>query len=263
MKRNTCFLTLLFLVLNLVWCLKTEAQLITKGLVAYWPLDQKTVEGKKVKDVIGENHGELVGNGKIKAGKIGQAFECDGDDSVDIPGSKTLEFNGKKTMTVAAWVKAKSKLPVKGVVAGCCGTIVAQRDAAGWAFRFDGRNAGAEMEFITCPGWQGDGGFGAPKFVADEWHYITGVVDNKKKFLYVDGELIMESAYNGPMKSNSSETEIGKAQDGGFIGLIDEVTIYQRALSSAEIQANFKAKGLAVDPQGKLTINWAWIKAGL
>ena len=263
MKYNQRFTTLIFLILCSLSYFRSEAQMITEGLVAYWPLDQGTIEGKKVKDMIGENHGEMVGNGKIKAGKIGQAFECDGDDSVDIPGSKTLEFNGKKSMTVAAWVKAKNKLPVKGVVAGCCGTIVAQRDAAGWAFRFDGRNAGAEIEFITCPGWQGDAGFGAPKFAPNEWHYITGVIDNKKKFLYVDGKLVKEADYNGPMKSNSSETEIGKAQDGGFIGLIDEVTIYNRALSADEIQVNLKAKGLVIDPKGKLSTSWSLLKAGL
>ena len=167
-------------------------------------------------------------------------------------------------MTVAAGVKAKNKLPVKGVVAGCCGTIIAQRDADGWAFRFDGRNAGgAEIEFITCPGWQGDGGFGAPKFASNEWYYITGVIDNQKQFLYVDGKLVKEADYNGPMKSNSSETEIGKAQDGGFIGLIDEVTIYNRALSADKIQINLKAKGLVADPKGKLSTSWPLLKAGL
>jgi len=81
--------------------------------------------------------------------------------------------------------------------------------------------------------------------------------------LYVDGKLVKEADYNGPMKSNSSETEIGKAQDGGFIGLIDEVTIYNRALSADEIQVNLKAKGLVVDPKGKLSTSWSLLKAGL
>ena len=54
MDRKVSFLALfgvLFSVLTI-----SSAQLVTKGLVAYWPLDQNTVDGKTVKDVIGENH---------------------------------------------------------------------------------------------------------------------------------------------------------------------------------------------------------------
>jgi hypothetical protein len=265
MDRNVSFLALfgvLFSVLTI-----SSAQLVTKGLVAYWPLDQNTVDGKTVKDVIGENHGELVGNGKIKAGKIGQAFSGDGDDSVDIPGTKALAFNGAKEMTIAAWINAKNDEPVKGVVAGCCGTIVAQRDINGWALRFDGRNAGQELEFIVCPGWNGDGGFGFPikkKIKPGQWHYLTAVVKGKDQLLYLDGgdELKLQRP-EGIQTNGGTETEIGKAGDGGFAGLIDEVTIYNRALSPKEIQQNFKAKGLSVDPMGKLATNWAWLKTGL
>ena len=159
-----------------------------------------------------------------------------------------------------AWVNADSDSPVVGVVAGCCGTIVAQRDANGWALRFDGRNAGQEMEFIVQAGWQGDGGFGAPVFAKGEWRHLAGVVDGKDMFLYVDGVLEKEMPYNGPMQADSSETEIGHAGDGGWMGLIDEVAIYDRALSAAEIETNFESKGLAVEPAGKLATRWGEIK---
>ena len=62
MKYNQRFTTLIFLILCSLSYFRSEAQMITEGLVAYWPLDQGTVEGKKVKDVISENHGEMVGN---------------------------------------------------------------------------------------------------------------------------------------------------------------------------------------------------------
>ena len=48
--------------------------------------------------------------------------------------------------------------------------------------------------------------------------------------------------------------------DGGFIGLIDEVVIYDRALSAKEVKQNFESKGLAVNPAGKLAARWAEIK---
>ena len=248
---TTCVLT------NLV-----EAQMVEDGLVSYWPLDELQA-GKKVPDAFGKNHGELAGESKMKivAGKVGGACKFDGTAAVHIPGTKTLELNGKDEMTVSAWVNAKNDEPVKGVVAGCCGTIVAQRDINGWALRFDGRNGGQEMEFIACPGWNGDGGFGFPKFKPGQWYYLTGVINQKKQLLYLDGKGELETQRPGPLQTNGgTETEIGHAGDGGFVGLIDEVTIYNRALSQQEIQQNFEAKGMAVNPTKKLTTYWAKVK---
>ena len=164
-------------------------------------------------------------------------------------------------MSVVAWVNPDSDSPVKGVVAGCCGTIVAQRDINGWALRFDGRNAGQEMEFIVQPGWQGDGGFGAAAFAKGDWHHLVGVVAGKEMFLYVDGELEKDQTYNGPMATGGSETEIGHAGDGGFVGIIDEVLIYNKALSADEVEQIFEAEGLPVQPQGKLATRWGQIKS--
>ena len=140
------------------------------------------------------------------------------------------------------------------------GTIVAQRDANGWALRFDGRNGGNELEFITQPRWQGDGGFGVAVFPAGQWHHLVGVVDGDKKYLYADGKLAKEENYDGPMQSDRPETEIGNASDGGFIGIIDEVVIYNRALSEKEVGQLFAAEGLPVQPQGKLATYWGKIK---
>lgn len=238
-----------------------NAQFPEDGVVGYWSFDDGTINGNNVQDVLGENDGELDGNPKSVNGKVNKALEFSGQNFVHIPGTKTLEFNGAEAMTVAAWINADSDSPVVGVVAGCCGTIVAQRDANGWALRFDGRNGGAELEFITMPGWQGDGGFGVPVFSKGEWHHLVGIVDGKKKYIYADGKLAKEDDYNGPMQANSTEHEIGKAGDGGFVGLIDEVVIYNRALSANEVKQLFAAEGLPVQPQEKLAIQWGQIKS--
>ena len=49
-----------------------EAQMVEDGLVSYWPLDEIQA-GKKVPDAVGDNHGELAGESKMKivAGKVG------------------------------------------------------------------------------------------------------------------------------------------------------------------------------------------------
>jgi len=79
--------------------------------------------------------------------------------------------------------------------------------------------------------------------------------------LYLDGvELKRQASGGGAIASNRPETDIGHALDGGWIGLIDEVLIYNRELNPKEVKANFESKGLPVDSLGKLTTTWARVK---
>jgi len=261
MLRNLASLFAVFVLVTVsMYPNVAKPEIVTEGLISYWPLDKDSIDGKDVDDVWGENEGTINGNPKEVAGKVHEALEFDGDDFVDIPGTDSLNFNGEDELTVAAWVNAGTDDPVVGVVVGCCGTIVAQRDVNGWALRYDGRNAGLEMEFIVCPGWQGDGGFGTSRLEVGEWHHLTGVVGDGKMFFYLDGELVNEMTFGGPISTAGTETEIGHANDGGFIGLIDEVVIYDRALSEEEVMQIYLAEGFAVDSKGKLAVCWGEIK---
>ncbi|MGQ9609285.1 MAG: LamG domain-containing protein [bacterium] len=246
-------LTLIFICANLV-----DAQIVKDGLVAYWPLDKNTIEGDIAKDIIGKNDGSII-NAKSVAGKIGEALEFNGSNSkVDIKGTDALNFNGKKELTAAAWIN------IAGHSGSCCDPVVAQRDVNSWALRYDSRNAGAELEFIVCPGWVGDGaGFGIPVPKTGEWHYLVGVCDGKQLLIYLDGELGDKGtiAFPGTISGNGSATTIGGASDGYFKGIIDDVLIYNRALSENEIKQNYKSKGLiAVDSKEKLSTCWGYIK---
>lgn len=240
----------------------TAAQLPADGVVGYWSFDTGTINGNTVQDLLGKNDGELEGNPKVVAGKVGKALEFNGDNAVRIQGTDSLNFNGAKEMSVVAWVNPASAKPVKGVIPDtCCGTIVGQRDANGWVLRYDGRNAGKEMLLIAQPGWQGHTTLGVPPFAKNTWHHLVGIVNNDKLQLYVDGKLESEVDYSGPMQTQGTITEIGNAKaDGGFIGIIDEVLIYNRALSANEVRQVFAAKGLPVELQNKLATRWGEIK---
>ena len=240
------------------------AQFPTNGVVGYWSFDVGTIVGQTVQDILGENSGEFDGNPKTVVGRVGNALEFNGDDAVRIQGTDSLNFNGAEEMSVAAWINPASDKPVKGVIEGtCCGTIVGQRDADGWVLRFDGRNANKEMVLIAQPGWQGHNTLGVPPFAKNTWHHLVGVVDKNKLLLYVDGKLADEFDYNGPMQSKSTVTEIGNAKaDGGFVGIIDEVVIYNRAVNANEVRQLYLAEGLAVKAQDRLTTYWGRIKIG-
>ena len=245
--------------------LSAGAQVVTDGLVGYWPLDAENFDGAAARDVAGGNHGVVSGNVSAVEGKVGGAGEFDGSSPIEIEGTDSLNFAGKTELTVSAWVSPGSGNPVVGVIANCCGTIVGQRDAGGWALRYDGRNAGNELEFIVnAGGWQGDAGFGAALFDVGSWRHLTGMVDSGVMRLYLDGALQMEREFAAaPIGSTGPETEIGNAAaDGGFVGKIDEVMIYDRALTDAEVAQNFEAAGLftSVDAAGKAAARWAELK---
>jgi hypothetical protein len=180
-----------------------NAQFVTDGLVSHWSFDE--IEGDTVVDVVGENDGTINGEPQIIEGKIGQALWFDGvDDFVDIPGTDSLDFNGKTELSAAAWVN------IEGHSGSCCDPIVAQRDAAGWALRYDRRDGGAEIEFIVHnPAWVGDGAsFGAPAPATGEWHFITGVLTGDQLLLYIDAQLESESDFADTIVSTGTESTL-------------------------------------------------------
>ena len=231
-----------------------QAQFVTDGLVSHWSFDE--IDGATVMDSAGENHGTINGDPQVVDGWIGQALMFDGDgDFVDIPGTDSLNFDGKTEVTASAWVN------IAGHSGSCCDPIVSQRDAPAWALRYDNRDVGAEIEFIVRnPGWVGDSSdFGAPVPATGEWHFITGVLTGDKVLLYIDNELIDETDFVDTILSDGPGTKIASAVDGFFMGIIDEALIYDRALSASEVEQNFGAT-TAVESVGKLATHWAKIK---
>ena len=103
-----------------VGVLPITAQFPTDGVVGYWSFDEGTIVGGKVEDLLGDNDGELDGNPKVVAGKVGNALAFNGENSVHIPGTDTLDFNGADELSVVAWVNPDSDKPVVGVIPDTC-----------------------------------------------------------------------------------------------------------------------------------------------
>lgn len=101
-----------------------------------------------------------------------------------------------------------------------------------------------------------------------KWHHVLFTCDRSDATrLYIDGKLDGEG---GKSKDTDVNTEsrmyigasvrIGEATRRYFEGLIDEVGIYDRVLTEDEVERNYNAKGLAVNPQNKLAITWGELK---
>lgn len=251
------------LALTFVVAYMAEAAFVTDGLVAYW--DCESVAGGTVADAMGGHDGVVEGSLGVTAGKVGNGLEFNGDGSyVNADDPDGLNFE-TENYTWLAWIKTSAG-------GGC---IIAKTPCG------TGDHApGAKHLFVTGGNLTYDAGWVAgiaQTAVNDgEWHYVGVTMtlstsgDTDTAQLYIDGE----PDASGDNDWNSQEAEsplcvkIGYLNDNElgwtppFDGVIDEVAIYDRALSANEIMENYITEGAtAVEPSEKLARTWGEIKA--
>lgn len=83
--------------------------IVTDGLVSYWTLDRGSINGKTVKDDLGNNNATIIGNPEMVAGRVNGALKFDGvDDFINLTnlGNFGQEI---ETSTFELWVKTDYK----------------------------------------------------------------------------------------------------------------------------------------------------------
>ena len=101
----------------------------------------------------------------------------------------------------------------------------------------------------------------------DEWHHVAATRNGGDANLYVDGNLeIAEQITDNDKSAPEEPTIIGaRLLNGGasarFLqGSLDEVALYNKALTEEQINADMQSGVLAVSAAGKLATTWASIK---
>ena len=195
------------------------------GLVALWP-----GEGN-ANDSIGSNNGKLVGGAGFADGKVGRAFLLNGRNSyVSIPDSPSLDVF-TTSITVMAWIK------VNHSTANSDWAWIVTKGNSSW--RMMGTTY-AKTVYFAASGTSSDGIAGSRNVNDGQWHHVAGVYDGANLFLYVDGALDVSQPASGSVSQNNYPVEFGQNAEAlrtPFNGLIDEVSIYNRALSASEIRA--------------------------
>ena len=102
---------------------------------------------------------------------------------------------------------------------------------------------------------------------ADKWAHITFWLDvkGKSRQIYIDGKSVVEDAGKAGIEylGTAGDTMIGSwgATGQKFNGIIDEVTVWERALSEDDIARSMEdLTALDVDPADKLATTWASVK---
>ena len=230
----------------------SSANVAEDGLVAYWPFDEG--KGKEAMDVTGNGHdGELVDSPKWVEGKFGTALEFDGAGSrVGVADDDALDL--EKNVTLMAWFNPSEAVTSRRMMVKNNSIFVI----------FDFGNAGS-VDFLVKP----NNTFAESKttdWKIGEWYHFAGTFDGKTLRVYINGKLEGEAANNVPIASSDLELWIGSDDNGRptdhFPGKIDEVRLYDRTLSEADIQKVMETPQ-DVEARGKLTTTWGKLKAAI
>ena len=97
-----------------------------------------------------------------------------------------------------------------------------------------------------------------------KWTFVAGTYDGKEEKIYINSVLDSSMEYTDGFNNNDDPRRIGwhpNNEARHFNGIIDEVCLYNKALTPAEILRNQNAAlGLSVEPVGKLSTTWSKIK---
>ncbi len=224
---------------------------ITDGLVSYWSFNKDSITGKTVKDLFGANSGTMNGNVEVVNGKIGEALKFSGG-HVDCGADKSLTEFGAQ-ITLEMWIKPEK--PGWAIIAG-----LSRSGSNTYVIAWSDRN---QVDFNIWNGAVETWPFqSVAQLDVGKWHHIAGVYDGAEAIIYINGEEDSKKEFEGALKDNGENFWMGDRKAGlPFNGLLDELRIYNRGLSQAEIKNNLDAVGLAVvEPTQKLTLTWGAIK---
>ena len=204
------------------------------GLVAAYGFEEGA--GTTTADRSGNNHtGTISGATWSAAGRNGRALSFDGvNDMVSVADTAALDVT---RVTLMAWVNPS-------VLTGWR-TAILKETAGGLAYALY-----AHDDLPRPAGYVNIGGAdraaeGSAALALNTWSHLALTFDGTNLRLYVNGALVTTRAFTGNITASTQALRIGGNAVWGewFAGLLDDVRIYNRALTQAEIQGDM---GLAV-----------------
>jgi hypothetical protein len=188
-------------------------------LIAHWALDE--TEGMFAVDSVGDNDAIVLGGATWQpgSGQVDGALHLDGVSGYALAGFVLNPSDGP--FSIFAWIQGDAPGQV----------IVSQQFASNWLAIDTNGNLMTELKSSD----QLAGPLISERVITDgKWHRIGLVWDGLHRRLYVDGVIVAEDTQDG-LESSESGLNIGagKIMQPGtyFTGLIDDIRIYDRAVS--------------------------------
>ena len=243
---------------------------IADGLVVHFTFD--SVKGKRIFDESGNGlDAETIKNTKFVKGKYGKAIRITGEteDCLNIPAADKLKISDAITMMAWVYYEDWTGSSSQWFDKGCY-----SKDLKSYGMALFGKKHFPELGAI-------ENGSGISLILANDaethismlpnemenrtWHHIVGTYDDKAMKIYLDGEVILAS-HSGFEFSGTNDEDVrigcakGEPEYAFEDGFIDEVSIWNRALSEDEVRNAMRGPLLAVSSKGKVTTTWGNIK---
>jgi len=205
------------------------------SLVGYWSFDEGS--GTTAYDYSGNNnHGTLYNGPQWVDGKVGKALRFDGVDDY-VKANANGVSSGSNPRSILIWINPATNTNLWGIVGYGSGNCTGKQF-------YIGRQSGNRFTF-----WGGcaDYHFPSDYVYSNEWSFLVITFDGVLVRGYKNGLLKgkVSKPINTPNISKiiigAESTTDGNSFRGYFPGLIDEVRIYNRALSNEEIKALYEA----------------------
>jgi hypothetical protein len=198
------------------------------GLVAAYAFDEGS--GTTVTDASGNGHNGTITNATWAApGKYGKALQFNGTALVTIPDAASLHLSSG--MTLEAWVNPSTTNN------GWEDAIYKGND--NFYLEASSSNASRPDAGLIAGGSYADA-FGTAALPANTWTFLTETYDGTAVRLYVNGTLVTSTAHTGAIATSTNPLQIGGDSIYGqnFAGLIDNIRVYNVALTAAQIQTD-------------------------
>ncbi|MHC4621174.1 MAG: LamG domain-containing protein, partial [Planctomycetota bacterium] len=226
------------LALLVVLAVCSSALATDPSLVAHWKFDEGS--GSIAYDSADDHDGTVWG-GDWTSGILDGALDFDGvDDHLRVADHPTLRFSQYDSFTMSYWA-----MPAPGEYS----SIVGKHRAGGqhgifgyksyWSgnsssFRFTAEESYVGATSITTS---------ADSAPIGNWYHVACVYDNRNMKIYVDGQFISEGTFGYDTGSTTPDHDMvvgarlyDNTMDQYYNGLIDDVRIYDRALTGEEIR---------------------------
>jgi chitodextrinase len=196
------------------------------GLVAAYSFDEGS--GGVANDASGNGHFGTISGATWASGRYGGALSFNGTNASVLLGSLGTFY--QSGFTLEAWVQktsaTKNDVAVVGTWAGSGPMIWVDHIATRYQLTLGG-SYGGYLDSGANP-------------VAGQWQHIAATYDGATARFYIDGSQVASRAFSGSV-GNSDVWRIGAygSSPGGFFdGSIDDVRVYDRALTTTEVQSD-------------------------
>jgi hypothetical protein len=200
------------------------------GLVAAWGFNEGA--GMTVADASGKGHaGTVTSTAWNTTGRFGKALSFNGSSSwVTVADANDLDLTS--ALTLEAWVRPSA-------LGSVWRTVLFKERAGGIVYSlYANQDTGRPVGQL----WLGSerDALGSASLALNAWSHLASTYDGSNLRLYVNGALVSTTAVSGSLAASTGVLRVGGngVWPEWFAGSIDEVRVYNRALSAGEIQSD-------------------------